>query len=87
MKLSTQHYFVYILLCGNGEIENNSHMHEITCYVLFKGFLGCVGTFSHKVVPTWFVFHETRHKTLFYIYYCVEVIRIENNNHKLEITC
>ena len=86
MKFSTQHYFG-IYYCVDGEIENNNQMHEITCYILFNGFLSCVGTFSHKVVPTWFVFHETRHKTLFCIYYCVEVIRIKNNNHMLEITC
>ena len=41
----------------------------------------------HKVTQTWFALHKTWHKTLFGIYYGVEVVTIENNSHMLEITC
>ena len=51
------------------------------------GFLSSVGTFSHKVDQTWFVLHETCHTILFGIYYCVEVVGIENKSYMLEITC
>ena len=50
-------------------------------------FLSVFGTFAHKVAQTWFVLHETWHTTLFGIYYCVEVVRILNHSHILEITC
>ena len=52
-----------------------------------KGFLSVFGTFAHKVAQTWLVLHETWHKTLFGIYYCVELVRIENYSHMLEIKC
>ena len=69
-------------------IENNSHMIEITCYVgafmVFKTFF-CI--FSHKVVKIWFVLLETWHTTLFGIYYCVDMIKIENNAHIPKIMC
>ena len=55
--------------------------------LLFYGFLRLFGTFVHKVAQTWFVFHETLHKTLFGIYYFVEVVKIENHSNMLEITC
>ena len=68
-------------------IENQSHMLEITCQVpilrIFKRFCH----FCAKVAQTWFVLRETWHTTLFGIYYCVEVVRIENHSHMLEITC
>ena len=68
-------------------IENYSHMLEITCQVeilrVFKRF----DTFAHKVAQTWFVLHKTWNTTLFGIYYCVEVVRIENYCHMLQITC
>ena len=41
--------------------------------------------FARKVGQTWFVMHETWHTTLFGIYYCVEMVRIDNNSHMLEI--
>ena len=44
-------------------------------------------TLGHKVAQTLFVLHETWHITLFGIYYCVEMVRFENNSHMLEITC
>ena len=53
----------------------------------FKCFLSFFGTFAHKEAQTWFVLHETLHGTLFGIYYCLEVVRIENHNHMVEITC
>ena len=51
------------------------------------GFLNVFCTFSHKVVQTYFVWHETWHTTLFGIYYCVEIVRIDKNSHMHEITC
>ena len=53
----------------------------------FLGFLNAFGIFSHEVVLIWFVCHETWHTTLFCIYYCVEKVRVERNNHMREITC
>ena len=50
------------------------------------GFLRVLGTFSHKMAQNWFVCYETRHTTLFGICYWVEMVRIENNSHMLEIT-
>ena len=53
----------------------------------FIGFLSVFWTYANKVAQTWFVLHETWHTTVFGIYYCVEVVRIENNSHMLSITC
>ena len=50
-------------------------------------FLRVFATYAHKVAQTLFVLQETVHTTQFGIFYCVEVVRIENNNHMLEITC
>ena len=41
----------------------------------------------HKVDQTWVVLQETWHTILFGIYYGVEMVRIENQGHMLEITC
>ena len=41
----------------------------------FKGFLIVFGNFRHKVAQTWFYLHETWHKTLFCIYYCVRSVQ------------
>ena len=49
--------------------------------------LSVFGTFAQKVAQTWFVLQETWHTTQFGIYYCAEIVRIENSSHKLEITC
>ena len=49
-------------------------------------FLITFGTFSHKVVQTWFVVHEIWRTTEFGIYYCVEMVIIENNSHMFKIT-
>ena len=53
----------------------------------FYGFLSAFDTFSHKVVQTWFVWHDTWHKTVFCMFYCVVMVRIGNNSHMREITC
>ena len=50
-------------------------------------FLSVFGISSHKVVKTSFKLHATWHTTLFGIYYCGELFRIENTSHMLEITC
>ena len=67
-------------------IEKNSHMLAITHYAGFFRFFSVFGTFSLKVLQTWYVWHETWHTTLFGIYYCVEMVRVEKNTHMLEIT-
>ena len=54
---------------------------------ILRVFLSVFGTYAQKIVLTWFVLHETLHRTLFGIYFCVEVVRILNHNHMLEITC
>ena len=68
-------------------IESPRHMIEITCKVVILWVLSFFGTFTHKVAQTWFVLDESLHTKLFGIYYCVEVVRIENHRHMLEITC
>ena len=44
------------------------------------------GIFANKVAQNWFVLQETWHITLFSICDCVEVVKIENHSHMLEIT-
>ena len=53
----------------------------------FYAFLSVYGTFAHKVAQTWFILHETWHRTLFCVYYCFEVDRIKNQLYMLEIMC
>ena len=53
----------------------------------FLAFICFLGTYSLKVVQNWFVWHEIWHTTLFGIYYCIEMVIIENNSHMFEITC
>ena len=50
-------------------------------------FLSVLDTFARKEAQTWFFLHTTWHTTLFYIYYCVEVVKIENHSYMQEITC
>ena len=71
-------------------IVNHSHMlfsiyycYEVAILKVLNIFL----TFAHKVTETWSVLPETWHTTLFGIYYCVELVRIVNHSHVLEITC
>ena len=66
----------YMLLFEIVRIQKNS-----VCEVFFLLFL----TLSFK---KWlFVCNKTWHTTLFCFSYCVEMVRIENNNHMFEITC
>ena len=67
-------------------IEKNSLMLKLRTKLGFLGFFSVFGTFSLKVLQTWYVWHETWHTTLFGIYYCVEMVRVEKNTHMLEIT-
>ena len=48
-----------------------------------KGFFSVFGTFADKVAQTFFVLHETWHTTVFGIYYCVEMVKIQNKSHML----
>ena len=61
-------------------IEKYCNMLDITCKGVFLRFFKLF-TYSHKVVPTWFILNETWNTTLFSIHYCVEMVRIENNSH------
>ena len=51
---------------------------KLRAKLLFKGFLSVFGTFAHKVFQTLFVLHETWPLTLFGIYYCVEMVKIQD---------
>ena len=86
MKLGTQDYLVYIIVLKWLE-QKNRHMLEIMYQVAFLMFLKIFDTYSVKIVQTLFVWHETWHTTLISIYYCFEMVRIENNCHIFEITC
>ena len=52
-------------------------MLEITCQVAFLSLLTFYSSNTLNVVQTWFVWHETWHRTLISIYYCFEMVRIE----------
>ena len=54
---------------------------------ILKDILTFFGTFSHKVVQTWFVWHRKWYTILFDIYNGAEMVRVENISHILEITC
>ena len=86
-KLGTKNYLVYIILLNWLESKTIVICLKLRAKLRFLGFLSVFGTFSHKVIQTWFFWHETCHKTLFGTCYCVEMIRTENNSHMLEITC
>ena len=51
----------------------------------FKVFLSVLGTFSHKGVQPWYVWHEARHTTLFGIYSIVLKWLELKKSHMLEI--
>ena len=68
------------------KISNDSHILVIVLSYDFMGFLCFFCTFAHNVGQSWYVLPETWHTTLFDTYYCVEVVRMENHNHMLEIT-
>ena len=86
-KLGTEHHLVYIIMLKLLELKIIVICYQLRVKLRFLGFLSVFGTFAHKIAQTWFVLHEIWHTTLFGIYYCVEVIRIENHSHMQEITC
>ena len=87
MKLGTQLYLVYIIVFKWLESKTIVICLKLRAKLPILGFLSVFGTFTHRVVKTWFVWDENWHMTLFRIYYCVEIFRIQNNSHMLEITC
>ena len=86
-KHGTQHYLVYIIVLKWLDSKTIFMYFKLRAKLRFECFLYFFGTVSYKVVQTWFVSHETWHRTLFGINYCVERVRIENYCHMLEITC
>ena len=87
MKFGTQHYLVYIIVLESLKLKTIVICLKLRAKLCFYGFVCVFGTFSHKVVQPWFVKHVILKTTLFSIYYCFEMIRIENKSHMLEITC
>ena len=87
MKLETQHYSVYVIVLKWLEFKFILICLKLRVKLRFYGFLSVFGVVAHKVAQTWFVLHKAWHTTLFCIYYYVELVRIENYIHILEITC
>ena len=83
----TQYYLVYIIVLKCLESKSIVICLKLRAKLLFKGFFKRFGTFLHKVVKTCFVLHATWHTTLFGIYYCVEMVKIEINSDMLNIRC
>ena len=81
MKLGTQHYLVYIIVLIRLELKITFICLKLRAKLRFYGFVCVFGTFSHQEVQTWFVWHEIWHTTLFGIYYCFEMVRIENHSY------
>ena len=67
--------------------ENNSHMLVITLKGSFLRLLKLFGSYSLKVIQTWFVSHKPWHTILFGVNYFVEMVRIEKNSYMLKIMC
>ena len=86
-KHGTQYYLVYIIVLKCSDSKTIVMYLKLRAKLRCKCFLYFFGTFSHKVVQTLFVSHETNSTTLFGINYWVELPRIKNNSHMLEITC
>ena len=84
-KHATQHDLVYIIVLKWLQLQTIVICLKLRVKLRFWGFLSVFGTFSHKVVQTWFVSHETWHTTLFHIYYCVEMVGMKTNSHMLEL--
>ena len=87
MKLGTQHYLVHINVFKWLEMKTIVICFKFRAKLRFSGFLSFFDTYSLKVVQTWLKWHKTCHTTLFGIFYIIEMVTIENNSHKLEITC
>ena len=83
----TQHYLVYIIVLKWLDFKILVICQKLRVKQRFYVLLSFFSTFAHKVAQSWFVLHETWHTTLFGVYYCVEVVIIENLSHMLEITC
>ena len=75
---------VYIIVWKSLESKTIVICCKLRIKFCFWEFFFVFGTFSHK---TLFVWYETWHTTLLGISYCVEMVRIKNNTHMLEITC
>ena len=86
-KHGTQHYLVYIIVWKWLESKRILICLKLRAKLLFWGFLSVFGTFSHKLLQTWFLCHETWHTTLFGINYFFAIFEIQNYSHMLEITC
>ena len=78
---------MYIIVLKWLELKNILICLKLRAKLRYYGFLSFFGTFADKVAQTWYVLHETWHTTLFCIYHYVEVVRIENHTHMLELTC
>ena len=76
MKFGTQHYLVYLIVLKWLESKTTVIFLKLRANLCFSDFLSVFGTFSYKVVQTWFVCHETWHTTLFGICYSIEKVRI-----------
>ena len=76
MKHGTQYYLVYTFALQWLKLKRIVICLKLRAKLRFLRFLRFFGAYSHKVVKTWFVWHETWHTTLFDIYYCVEIVRI-----------
>ena len=62
-------------------IENNINMLDFMCEVAFiRFFKAFFGTYSLKVVKTWFARQENWNTTLFGIYCCFAIVKIEKKN-------
>ena len=86
MKLSMQHYLVDVIVLNLLESKTIVISLKLCAKLRFWSIFSAFGTFSQKVVQTWFVCHETWHITL-RIFYCVEMVRNKNNSHMLKNTC
>ena len=86
MKLGCLNYLVYIVVIKWLQFETIVICVKLRTMWRYKGFFSILGFFSHKGVQTWFVWLETWHTTLYGIYYCGQMVRIEmdiieNNCH------
>ena len=77
MKLDKQHYLVYFIVLNWLELKIIVICLKLRAQLHVLAFLSFFGTYSLKVVQTWFLWHETWHTTLINIYYCFEKVRIQ----------
>ena len=64
-NLSTQYYSVYGIVLKWLESKKIDICLKLRDNLRFCVFLNVFDTFTHKMVQTWFVRHETWHKTVF----------------------